>query len=134
VKPRAKRRAERWGVVLAAVLLMGCRGGDGPEAAFLWTATGGMVDLGTLGGTESVAVAVNRHGLVIGQSTTRTGDKHAFVWTAAGGMADLRTLGGTESNAVDVNERGQVVGQSTPKDGSKPHAVMWLLTAVRSDR
>ena len=58
-----------------------------------WTASGGMVDLGTLGGRYSNAVAVTASGQVVGNSTL-AGDtvSHAFSWTASGGMVDLGTL------------------------------------------
>ena len=91
--------------------------------AFSWTAGGGMVDLGTLGGTESTAAAVNSTGQVVGWSTT-AGDAltHAFSWTADGGMVGLPELAvGGYSPAVDVNNHGQVVGSSAG------HATMWVL-------
>ena len=40
--------------------------GDAARHAFSWTPTGGMVDLGTLGGTYSIAYAVNGSGQVVG--------------------------------------------------------------------
>ena len=51
-----------------------------------------MIDLGTLGGITSHAVAVNESGEVVGDSAI-AGDTatHAFSWTAAGGMVDLGT-------------------------------------------
>jgi probable HAF family extracellular repeat protein len=56
------------------------------------------VDLGTLGGTDSAALAVNDAGQVVGESMPR-GDAtvHAFSWTQAAGMVDLGTLGGSSS-------------------------------------
>src|SRR5437773_2484653 len=89
--------------------------------AVLFAALAGMVraqtppvDLGTLGGTFSSAVAVNASGQVVGTSTI-AGDaaSHAFSWTAASGMIDLGTLGGNNSEARGVNASGQVVGTST---------------------
>ena len=65
----------------------------GAEAhAFSWTSTGGMVDLGNLGGLFSTALAVNASGEVVGQSSNDVA-VHAFSWTARGGMVDLGTLG-----------------------------------------
>src|SRR5262245_48250877 len=61
--------------------------------AFSWTAQGGPVDLGTLGGAESLAFAVDA-GQVVGAAETDDGDKHAFSWTAANGMVDLGALPG----------------------------------------
>ena len=44
----------------------------------------GMVDLGTLGGTSSVANAINDRGQVVGRSQTPESlGGHAFVWTAS---------------------------------------------------
>jgi len=72
------------------------------------------IDLGTLGGAESVALAVNASGQVVGYSTTAGGRSHAFSWTAAGGMIDLGTMAGHDSSvASQVNDSGQVVGYSS---------------------
>jgi probable HAF family extracellular repeat protein len=83
-----------------------------------------MVDLGTLGGNSSQAVAVNNRGQVVGQSTAVDGSVRAFLWTEADGMMDLGTLGGTTSIASAVNDRGQVVGSSGRADRSV-HAFSW---------
>jgi probable HAF family extracellular repeat protein len=55
--------------------------GDAEQHAFSWTQSGGMVDLGTLGGSYSTPVAVNASGRVVGYSTT-AGDaaSHAVLW------------------------------------------------------
>ena len=70
-----------------------------------------MIHLGTLGGEQSVAYALNDRGQVVGLSMTAGGSWHAFSWTREYGMIDLGTLGG-ESNASAVNAHGQVVGYS----------------------
>jgi probable HAF family extracellular repeat protein len=54
-----------------------------------------MVDIGTLGGPESAAFAVDKDGTVIvGSSLTSgsTGSNHVFRWTTTTGMQDLLTV------------------------------------------
>jgi probable HAF family extracellular repeat protein len=91
--------------------------------AFSWTATGGMVDLGTLGGLSSEGRAINAAGQIAGWSDTVAGPGHAFVWNAAGGMRDLGTLGGQRSAAVAINDIGRVAGWS--EIGGVHHAFSW---------
>lgn len=99
--------------------------------AFLW-ANGRITDLGSLGGLESEAAAVNDQGQVVGWADTKRRDSegcavgHAFVWEN-GRMTDLGTLpGGKASEAVAINDRGQIIGWSQTK-GGKQHAVLWTL-------
>src|SRR6266446_1697358 len=108
--------------------------GGGSTHAFLWTAVGGMVDLGSLGGAFSDAAgrpgppgAINASGQVVGESDTAGGSRHAFSCTAAGGMIDLGTLlGGSRSTATAVNGSGQVVGVGViTDDASSFHAFLW---------
>lgn len=66
--------------------------------AFLWQA-GAMTDLGTLGGRNSVAYAIDDQGSVSGWADTADGERHAFAWTEETGMQDLGTLGGTVAEA-----------------------------------
>jgi probable HAF family extracellular repeat protein len=86
------------------------------------------IDLGTLGGNNSSAIAVNATGQVVGYSELRDGSTHAFSWTEQGGMIDLGTLGGQYSVANAVNASGQVVGWSTTADGIQ-HAFTWTRRA-----
>ena len=70
-----------------------------------------MLDLGTLGGTDSDGYGINDSGQVTGYSHT-TGDAayHAFLYD--GTMHDLGTLGGTYSYGFGINDSGQVTGES----------------------
>ena len=83
-----------------------------------------MVDLGTLGGSSSGAVAVNDSDQVVGSSLIAAdGETDAFSWTAAGGMVDL-SLGGGLSQATGVNDQGEVTGYALVPDGSF-HVFSW---------
>jgi probable HAF family extracellular repeat protein len=68
-----------------------------------------VTDLGTLGGTFSIAVQLNNSGFVTGLSNL-PGDtaQHAFLWRN-GVMTDLGTLGGPSSGAgLPASENGEV--------------------------
>jgi probable HAF family extracellular repeat protein len=65
------------------------------EVSFLWpSATSPPVNLGTLGGTQTSAAALNNNGLVVGGSKTVGGSWHAFLWQN-GVMTDLGADPGT---------------------------------------
>ncbi|MDB5931917.1 MAG: hypothetical protein JWR60_3624 [Polaromonas sp.] len=87
--------------------------------AYLWTPPGSIRDLGTLGGGNSFARALNDEGQVAGiaeiEFARLFARNHAFLWTAAGGMRDLGTLGGRNSDAFALNASGQVAGVSDTK-------------------
>jgi probable HAF family extracellular repeat protein len=96
--------------------------------AVLWGMDNSFTDLGTLGGNESEANAVNNRGQVAGEALNTIPDPytsnfnnfyisgatqvHAFRWTRSRGMQDLGTLGGTDSAAFSINDRGQIAGIS----------------------
>jgi probable HAF family extracellular repeat protein len=84
-----------------------------------------MQDLGTLGGSRSVALGINGVGQVVGWSDA-AGDRQirAFLW-GDGGMRDLGTLGGSRSFALGINEAGAVVGASATAGVEKPHAFLY---------
>jgi probable HAF family extracellular repeat protein len=73
-----------------------------------------VIDLGTLGGNQSVALGINDSNQVVGYSKVATGERHAFLYQN-GTMIDLGVLPGSgsdESFAEDINNSGVVVGQS----------------------
>lgn len=74
---------------------------------------GSITELGTLGGSWTIASALNDQGQVIGRSQRGDGsyyDWHAFLWDG-GVMTDLGAIGRYEnSEAVDINNSGQVIG------------------------
>jgi probable HAF family extracellular repeat protein len=91
---------------------------------FLWE-KGRMTDLGTLGGTCALPLALNNRGQVVGVSDV-PGDStiHAFLWPGADGkMQDLGTLGGSFSEPWGINEAGEVVGDSD--NGVSAVAFLW---------
>jgi len=89
-----------------------------PQHAFSYS-NGVMTDLGTLGGNNSSATALNATGTVVGSADTAAGASHAFV-DRSGVMTDLGTLDGATagSTALAVNDAGQVVGYSTAPGGT----------------
>ncbi len=89
--------------------------------AFSGTAAGqtkySVTDLGTLGGTASVAYGINASGQVVGWS-----DNHAFRTAPTSPINpvtdDLGTLGGEYSQALGINASGQVVGADSINSGA----------------
>ena len=117
----------------------------GPEARAVFWNDGPIIDLGTFGGNESYANAVNSRGQVVGSAANAISDPfntppflygwgtqmHGFLWED-GAMHDLGTLGGPDSLAYWVNEKGQVAGFSyinstpNPLTGVPPgHPFLW---------
>src|SRR5262249_51145325 len=93
--------------------------------AFLYDfSTGITTNLGTLGGTNSLAYAITALGQVVGQAETLSGESHAFLWLPPpafglpAGMNDLGTLGGVSSVALGLNNSGQVIGTSQTIGGA----------------
>jgi len=92
---------------------------------FLWE-RGRMTDLGTLGGTCALPLALNNQGQVVGFSElSGNSTTHAFLWPGVDGtMKDLGTLGGSFSNPNDINDAGEVVGYAGD-DSNQAVAFLW---------
>jgi probable HAF family extracellular repeat protein len=89
------------------------------------------VDLGTLGGTDSSAAALNDANQVAGEADLGAGQRHAYRWSPAQGMVDLGTLGGPTSAAGAINAAGWVAGTASMADGHVL-ATLWRDTAPLS--
>jgi probable HAF family extracellular repeat protein len=87
---------------------------QGPTRAFSYAGSG-MVDLGTLGGSNSVARDINASGVIVGESNVGDGSTHAFIYVS-GTMQDLNTyapVSGWEFlTANAINDHGEIVGQA----------------------
>ncbi len=92
------------------------------------------IDLGTLGGNQSVAFGMNEQRQIVGWSST-AGDaaNNAFLWED-GVMTDLGRLGGVWAEAWAINESGVVVGHfSTTPDSYGLNAFVYengVMTAL----
>jgi probable HAF family extracellular repeat protein len=98
----------RYGDVVGSIAV------GGNTHAFAYT-SGAFADLGTLGGLNSFANAINDAGQVVGGASTLTGESHAFVFSG-GSLHDLGTLGGNGSVAYDINNHGVIVGSANTPD------------------
>ena len=95
--------------------------------AFIWRNDGTPIqDLGTLGGTESYANALNDSGQVAGWADTR-GSQIARLRVAERRDSDeeSRDLRGSTSAAYDMNSSGQVTGYAYLAGNVVSHAFLW---------
>ena len=95
-------------------------------ASFIWDKKNGMVDLGGLGGTCTLANDFNNEGQVIGIANL-AGDQsqHAFLWEH-GALHDLGgSLGGDFTGAFVMNGDGEAVGYAYLAGDTLFHATLW---------
>jgi probable HAF family extracellular repeat protein len=88
-----------------------------------------MRDLGTLGGSFSVAAAINDQGTVVGAASTSSSQMHGFI-DRRGGIVDLNSLipvnsGFVITNAQDINDCGQIAAEGY--EAGSPHTDLALL-------
>jgi probable HAF family extracellular repeat protein len=101
------------------------------DHAFLFS-NGTVTDLGTLGGSSSVANAINSAGQIVGWSNIPSNTNppsHATLWNS-NVSTDLGTLGGNNSFAMAINSAGVIVGEAelaSVNIANQPitHATMW---------
>ena len=93
---------------------------------FIWDKKSGMQDIGTFGGTCTIAYDLNNRGQVVG-SSNNPGDATnlPFVWERATGMTELTTAG--VGGAFTVNDAGDIAGYGLSPDGIYG-AILWRKT------
>ncbi|MCC7407280.1 MAG: DUF3466 family protein [Phycisphaeraceae bacterium] len=133
------RLSNAYGINNQGVVVGGSSLRNGDEThAFVWLpdvlngVAGTMIDLGTLGGSQSVANAINNSGAIVGGSHM-PGDvvAHAFLYDGRQ-MLDLNQLVALPSGWIiesvnDINDLGQIVGYAKV-NGQYSRAI--LLTPV----
>lgn len=78
--------------------------------AFVYS-NGKMVELGTFGGSNSLALAINNSGQAVGWSLANSGVTHAFLYSN-GEMRDLGVpSGASSSTAIAISSNGEILGE-----------------------
>ena len=100
----------------------------GNAEAYYWTASGGMVGIGTLaGGSYSIAYGANLDGsVIVGYANDASSGQQAFRWTQSTGMVGLGFLpGDAYSQASGVSHDGSVVVGYSQNYGGYVQAIRW---------
>jgi probable HAF family extracellular repeat protein len=86
-------------------------------------ATYTVIDLGTLGGSESKAFGISNSGTIVGNSINALGFRVPFVWKAGVMNGTIGTFGGNNGTSDAVNEIGYVVGAAD--NATTPSPFIW---------
>jgi probable HAF family extracellular repeat protein len=90
--------------------------------AFIWTASEGLTNLGTLDGSSAAPVAINNRDEVVGLARHK-GCSVSFIWTRDDGMRRLLPL--PEGSSVRaIGNEGQVVYTRETPQGARAH--VWV--------
>lgn len=92
---------------------------------------GSLVDLGTLGGSLSTALAINDAGTIVGLAEIRRGVFHPFAYSR-GEMRDLADLLGSTAGPAAINDTGDIAGIAVePSADGEPRQVLFLYAKGR---
>ena len=94
--------------------------------AFVWTRSGGAVEIDTLGSVDSAPVALGAGGEVAGNrlASHEDGGERPFLWTRTGGMVDLGTGGGATAWINAMTPGLHIAGAIGFADGQQ-RAMSW---------
>jgi len=97
--------------------------------SFIWDSEHRMVDLGSFGGTCTIASAINNRGQIVGESNG-VGDQSstAFIWENGSFQPLGGSLGGDFSGAGAINDEGEAAGfayLSNDLLNGPFHAALW---------
>lgn len=93
----------------------------------------GLVDLGTLGGAASDALAINNNGKVLGNWTTAAGQQRGFTY-ARGTARDIGVIPGRLTSYSDINDKGYITAYGTIPDSFEgPHSFLRMLDGAFRD-
>ncbi|MCA1632377.1 MAG: hypothetical protein LC802_01350, partial [Acidobacteria bacterium] len=111
--------------LISLSITFGLAPGVGTRRARAQFASYSVTDLGSLGGLQSKARAINNAGRVVGLSAPATNvSTLPFAWKA-GSMSNIESFaGGSSGDALAVNEFGYVVGSAETSAGTV-HPFVW---------
>lgn len=99
---------------------------------FIWTSAGGMKPLPNLGGSGSIAFAINNNGVAVGEASLPNEAIHAVKWIN-GVITDINPPGAGFSEATAINDAGDITGHVFPAGGNGEHAWLWRANGTQQD-